>query len=64
MTQEAKPWRRQYGSHLKCCNMLFKGQVPSRPYLILFFDPVIREFMLVPDSEFGWHSSAAERNGV
>ena len=63
MTQEARPWdlgicRRQYGSHLKCCNMLFKGQVPSQPYLILFFGPVIREFQPVPDSEFiqgtGW----------
>ena len=38
--------------------MLFKGQVPSRPYLILFFGPVIREVMPVPDVEFsqgtGW----------
>ena len=44
--------------HLKCCSMLFKGPVPSRPYLIRFFGPVIREVMPVPDVEFsqstGW----------
>ena len=38
--------------------MLFKGQVPNLPYLILFFGPVIMEVMLVPDAEFsqgtGW----------